>query len=165
MRRRLLSAVIGLVAIGCVLEIVWNPKPLLVWNATASAPTGLYRRAGGAVQIGDWVLLQPPRNVAAFAAHRDYLPNNVPMIKRAAAMRGDTVCRDKAVISINGAVRALALVRDRMGRVLPVWQGCTRLNDDQIFVLNLPSDSFDGRYFGVVSRGNVIARIAPLWTF
>lgn len=165
MTPRALSGLAALAVIGCAGQLIANPKPLLVWNMTASAPTGLYRRAGDMVQIGDWVLLRPPSDVAAFAVHRDYLPNNVPLIKRVAALHGDIVCRDQTRISINGMARAQALSRDKAGRLLPVWQGCTRLKANQIFVLNLPSDSFDGRYFGVVSRRQVIERIAPLWIF
>lgn len=59
----------------------------------------------------------------------------------------------------------MALLRDKVGRALPIWQGCSRLQDDQVFVLTAPPDSFDSRYFGAVPSAHVIERIAPLWTF
>jgi len=159
------SAIIGLIVAGCVVEIAWNPKPLLVWNVTASAPIGLYRRSFSSVERAAWVLMTPPRQAHILAAQRGYLPLNVPMVKRVAALSGDTVCRANSAVTINGVARAIALLRDSKGRVLPVWQGCERLNDNQIFVLTAPSASFDSRYFGVVPRANIIERIEPLWTF
>jgi type IV secretory pathway protease TraF len=87
------------------------------------------------------------------------------MVKRIAALSGDTVCRINNTVTVNGTVRAIALSRDSRGRALPVWQGCKRLNDNQIFVLTAPSASFDSRYFGAVPRANIIERIEPLWTF
>jgi conjugative transfer signal peptidase TraF len=165
MPRLVVSALIGFLMVGCVAETVWNPKPLLVWNVTASAPIGLYRRSFSAVERAAWVLITPPRQAHLLAAQRGYLPLNVPMVKRVAALSGDTVCRADSTVMVNGMVRAIALSRDRKGRALPVWQGCERLNSDQIFLLTTPSASFDSRYFGVVPRANLIERIEPLWTF
>jgi len=165
MRRLPLSALIGLVVIGCALEFVWKPKPLLVWNATASAPVGLYRRSFSNVERAAWVLINPPDRARILAAQRGYLPQNVPMVKRIAALSRDTVCRTNSIVTINGIVRAIALSHDSKGRALPVWQGCERLDNNQIFVLTTPSASFDSRYFGVVPRANIIERIEPLWTF
>ena len=165
MPRLLLSALVGLILVGCVTETVWSPKPLLVWNVTASAPIGLYRRSFLGISRAAWVLITPPRPAHILAAQRGYLPLNIPMVKRIAALSGDTVCRTNNTVTVNGAVRAIALSRDSRGRALPVWQGCERLNDNQTFVLTTPSASFDSRYFGVVPRANIIERIEPLWTF
>ena len=123
MRRLPLSALIGLVVIGCALEFVWKPKPLLVWNATASAPIGLYRRSFSNVERAAWVLINPPDRARILAAQRGYLPQNVPMVKRIAALSRDTVFRTNSIVTINGIVRAIALSRDSKGRALPVWQG------------------------------------------
>ena len=165
MRHLLLSALIGLMVIGCVLEIVWNPKPLLVWNVTASAPIGLYRRSFLPVERAAWVLIAPPRPAHILAAQRGYLPLNIPMVKRIAAFSGDTVCRTGNTVTVNKAVRAIALPQDSRRRALPVWQGCERLSGDRVFVLTAPAASFDSRYFGAVPRANIIERIEPLWTF
>jgi type IV secretory pathway protease TraF len=55
-------------------------------------------------------------------------------------------------------------VRDSAHRSLPVWQGCKRLSADQVFLLNATvPDSFDGRYFGVLSASTIAARAEPLW--
>lgn len=165
MRRRALSLAAGALVAGCLIELVANPRPLLVWNVTHSAPIGLYRRVFADVQNGAWVLVHAPRAAADLAASRGYLPRAVPMVKRIAASSGDHVCRIGQSVSINGQAAAHALLRDSFGRVLPVWQGCIDLKPDQIFLITSPPTSFDSRYFGPVPVGNVIERIAPLWTF
>jgi type IV secretory pathway protease TraF len=70
--------------------------PVLVWNATASAPVGLYvRLPESAPKRGDLVLVRPPVAIAQFASRRGYLPVNVPLIKRITALSGDTICADR----------------------------------------------------------------------
>ena len=164
MRPTARSVIVGLIVLGCVAQIKWNSKPLLVWNVTASAPIGLYRRSYAPVGQATWVLINPPRPLADFAARRRYLPANVPMVKRIAAVAGDTVCRASRTITINGRVQAIALTQDSKGRALPVWRGCHRLKTGQIFVLAPSLASFDSRYFSVIPRAQIIERIEPLWT-
>ena len=62
-------------------------------------------------------------------------------------------------------VLGTALDRDRMGRNLPVWQGCRRIAAGSIFFMNAAvSDSLDGRYFGPIPAGTVIGRATPDYT-
>jgi conjugative transfer signal peptidase TraF len=164
MKRAAASIIAGLLSAACAAQITCNPNPLLVWNVTASAPVGLYRRSFLSLARGDWVLVKAPEWVRRLAADRRYVPANVPMVKRIAAVAGDTVCRFNTVVTVNGYVRAIARMRDNNGRPLPVWQGCKVLKPDQIFVLTAPAASFDGRYFGLLARQNIVERIAPLWT-
>ena len=39
-----------------------------------------------------------------------------------------------------------------MGRALPSWSGCATLSGDQILLQGDTADSFDGRYWGPISR-------------
>lgn len=138
--------------------------PLLVWNASASAPIGLYRVTSGAPERGDLVLISPPKSIAKLAAERRYLPAGVPLIKRIAAIGGDDVCALKGAIIINGHVVAHQRERDSTGRPLPRWNECRALEADEIFLLNEAKNSFDSRYFGPVSGTQIIGRLAPLCT-
>jgi len=140
--------------------------PVLVWNATASAPIGLYlRRVKPALARGDLVLVKPPAWVASFAAKRGYLPLNVPLIKRAAALAGDTVCANGDTIWLNGKVLITRRATDAKGRLLPHWSACRKLARDDVFLamVSVP-DSFDSRYFGPISTTNIIGHLVPLWT-
>lgn len=164
--RRLVSSVFGFAAVAISLwQVAESPKPLLVWNVTDSAPIGLYRRSTASVVRHSLALVRTPEGVANLAAERHYLPRNVPMVKRIAALSGDTVCRFGGAIRINGEFAANALTHDHLGRALPQWSGCRRLKEDDVFLLNAPPMSFDSRYFGPVSASNLIERIEPLWTF
>ncbi len=141
------------------------PTPRLVWNASASAPIGFYWRVAGAPSRGDLVLARAPHWARRLAAERHYLPLNVPLLKRVAAIAGDVICASGDAVSIDGHVVAHRLASDRMGRPLPQWEGCKTLGAGEFFLLmaDVP-DSFDGRYFGVTERRDIIGRLEPLWT-
>src|SRR3546814_1519836 len=65
----------------------------LVWNASASAPIGLYSVSPGVpADPGDMVIARVPQLWRDLAARRHYLPANVPLVKRVAAAAGDDVC-------------------------------------------------------------------------
>jgi conjugative transfer signal peptidase TraF len=163
---RFLILLTGYCALGAlVAPALVRPSPRLVWNMSASVPVGLYRALpANDARRGDLVAALPPAPLARLMAERRYLPLDVPMLKHVAAMTGDTVCRFGMRISVGGKLVAEARLRDRAGRALPTWRGCVKLRADQVFLLNPGSaDSFDGRYFGAISRRAVVARLDPLW--
>jgi type IV secretory pathway protease TraF len=89
----------------------------------------------------------------------------VPLLKRVLALTGQTVCRDGLDILAYGTSVGRARIRDRAGRELPVWQGCRRIADSELFLMNWDApDSVDGRYFGPLPRSSVIGRALPVWT-
>jgi conjugative transfer signal peptidase TraF len=142
-----------------------TPTPRLIWNASASAPIGFYWRVAGAPSPGDLVLARAPFWARKLAAERRYLPIGVPIIKRVAAVAGDVVCASGDAISIDGRLVAHRLASDRMGRPLPWWEGCETLGAGEFFLLMADApDSFDGRYFGVTERRDIIGRLVPIWT-
>ena len=157
---------LGLLGLGAIgLPLVGRPAPLRIYNASASAPLGLYRvLPADPIRRGDLVLAHTPFSVRSLAAERGYLPETVPLVKRVAALAGDSVCvRDRAV-SIDGRHVADQLATDSEGRPLPAWTGCRTLAADEIFLLmaDVP-DSFDGRYFGTVPTSAIIGKLVPLW--
>jgi conjugative transfer signal peptidase TraF len=155
----LLAAVLGL-------TIVAPPAPRLVWNASASAPVGLYGvRPRARLARGAMVIAWTPQPWRALAAARRYLPENVPLVKRVAASAGDRICAEGPRIAINGRAAALRVRTDAAGRAMPWWQGCRTLRRDEVFLLmaDVPG-SFDGRYFGITGKADVIGRAYPLWT-
>lgn len=160
----------GLMLVACMSLVTVHliqPRPRLIWNASASVPVGLYwLREVRDLRRGDLVLVWLPGAARKLAAERGYLPSNTPAIKRVAGLAGDTVCVKNSSVMINGRVAARAFPVDRSGRLLAVWWGCRALEADEIFLLNEGSvASFDGRYFGPSQRRDVIGRLVPLWTF
>lgn len=143
-----------------------RPSPRLIWNASASVPTGLYRLRGiASPKAGDLVAAMPPAALSDYLAQRHYLPRGVPMLKHVAAVAGQRICRDGRAIFVDRRRIGGARERDRLGRPLPVWTGCRLLRPGEIFLMNpAVPDSFDGRYFGPVPVTTIVGRIAPVWT-
>jgi conjugative transfer signal peptidase TraF len=162
-RSALLFVLVGLTALGGTTLIGSTPR--LIWNASASAPLGLYALTLDQPQRGDFALVRPPPAVRELAAERGYLPTNVPMVKRIAAANGDRVCALGKAIFIDNRPVTARLVHDSRQRPLPTWSGCRRLGRDDVFLLmaQIP-DSFDGRYFGITQRASIIGKLVPLWT-
>lgn len=145
--------------------LVAPPRPRFVWNASASAPVGLYT-VGEAAPLarGDMVIARLPDDFRLFAARRHYLPANVPIVKRVAAVGGDKICAAGPRVVVNGRLAARRLDRDGAGRLMPRWSGCVELGPGELFLLMTDSAaSFDGRYFGVTDAGDIVGRARLLW--
>ena len=156
---RLAPIVLGLVGVAAlVLSPLARSNPFLIWNASPSVQVGLYmveRRAPARHEIAT-LRLSP--KASRLAEARGYLPSSAWLLKPVAAESGDVVCRLGHIIFVNGCVRARALLHDKAGRLMPGWNGCSRLRKGQYFVLSKRSDSFDSRYFGAVDSQHVVGR-------
>jgi conjugative transfer signal peptidase TraF len=143
-----------------------HPVAKLIWNASASVPVGLYTVKSASIHhVGDLVVVRPPETLAAFLETRGYLARGVPLLKHIAALPGQIVCRIGPTITIDGMIAGQALDRDHLGRSLPGWQGCRRVADDDVFLMNGRSEnSLDGRYFGPLPATTIVGRADPLWT-
>jgi conjugative transfer signal peptidase TraF len=137
----------------------------LIWNASPSVPTGLYwLLARPDLKVGDLVVISAPPALADFLSERGYLPVGAPLLKHVAALSGEVVCRAGLTISIDGQVVGSARRSDRLGRPMPVWQGCQRVGSGDIFLMNADAPiSLDGRYFGPISRTSIVGHAIPIW--
>lgn len=164
-RRRLrIMVMIGCAALPATASLLWSPPTLLVWNASASAPVGLYRvKPGASVRRGDMVVAWTPKQARSLAALRHYLPANVPLVKRVAAAEGDRVCASGSTIAVNGRRAEVRLRSDAQGRPMPWWSGCRRLSAGEYFLLVDSPRSFDGRYFGFTRESELLGRAVLLW--
>ena len=165
--RRYLAATLGSAVLFASLfaAVAWQPpRPLLIWNASASVPVGLYRIDAGTPEIGDLVAVAPPPAVAAWLARRGYLPAGTPLLKHVAAQPGALICRSGAEIFVDGRRVAIARMADRKGRELPRWTGCRTLRGGEIFLLTPAPDSLDSRYFGRLPASRLIGRARPILT-
>ncbi|WP_294251295.1 S26 family signal peptidase [uncultured Sphingomonas sp.] len=159
------AATIGL-GIGLLaLTIAVPPRPRLLWNASASAPIGLYAvDPGASIQAGDVVVARLPDGWRTLAARRRYLPANVPLVKQVVAVAGDQVCAVGAHVRVNGRPIVERRSTDAAGHPLPWWHGCIRLRQGQFFLL-MPGNaaSFDGRYFGPIEGAQLVGKATLLW--
>lgn len=145
---------------------VFDPLPRIVWNASASAPIGVYRiEPLPDPPNGALVAVTPPPALAHWLAGRGYLGERVPLLKHVAARPGQIVCRIDAVVSVDGRPVVVARQRDGRGRPLPVWQDCRTLRAGELLMLNSDhADSMDGRYFGPLPASAVLGRAVPILT-
>jgi conjugative transfer signal peptidase TraF len=138
----------------------------VIWNASPSAPLGLYRvRHVDRLAVSDLVLVDPPVALERFIDERGYLPPDTPLLKHVGGLPGQTVCRIDRTITVDGVQMGVALESDRLHRPMPVWQGCHRIAADEVFLMNRDVvDSLDGRYFGPIRSSSILGSAVPLWT-
>jgi conjugative transfer signal peptidase TraF len=140
--------------------------PWLVWNATASTPTGFYElQPADRLHASELVAVRPPEHIASFLADGGFLPKGVLLLKHVLALPGQTVCRAGAIITVDSVDVGEARDRDHLGRPLPSWTGCRTLRPDEVFLMNpTVPHSLDGRYFGPFPVTSIVARAVPIWT-
>lgn len=161
MKRRalLLTGVgIGLALFG----LVASPSDRLIWNRTGSAPQGLYWLSDEPFTRGRWVVVSSQSAEAQWAEEKGFIGRDWPLLKQIAGVPGDEICRFGEDILIDGERVAEARDVDSQGRMLPAWEGCLVLAEDQFFLLNKHADSLDGRYFGAMDRGDLVGVARPL---
>ena len=150
-----------------------RPLPRLIYNPSDSVAVGWYRvdpldhrtdSLPRPLSVDSIVLVPLPPEAAALAAQRGYLPMRVPLLKRVGAMAPQEVCIAGGIVRIDGVPLAAVLGADRLGRLLPSWQQCRRLESGELFLLSVTNQvSFDSRYFGPVSASTVIGVAHPIW--
>ncbi|MBR0900093.1 S26 family signal peptidase [Bradyrhizobium tropiciagri] len=154
-----------------IITLLMSPAPavpLLIYNASGSAPLGLYYLEQRLPARGELAVFKPSAPIELLIAAYEILPDPVPLLKRVEASGGDEVCRARepiGTISVNGKVIAEVLERDGEGRPLPSWEGCMRLVEGEYFLLQPHPRSFDSRYFGPVLRCDILGVARPLWTW
>ncbi|MBJ3764568.1 S26 family signal peptidase [Maribius pontilimi] len=163
-RRILLAAGAAIAIIGA--SAIVQSDPIIIWNASASVPIGLYLVTPiQQLHVGDLVALAAPAPLKNWMVERGHLGPDAPLLKHVAALPPAEICRIGTTILIDGSAVTEALPRDRMGRSLPVWHGCQRLAEDEVFLLNTDAPgSLDGRYFGPLGTDIIIGRATPFWT-
>jgi conjugative transfer signal peptidase TraF len=141
-------------------------KPPVILNETASMAKGVYVRLGEVADLKRGDIIAMPMNSAAriYLVKKLGYPKDTMLIKRVAGLSGDLVCRQSSVVTVNKRTLVAGSL-DRQGNPLPTWHGCRTLSNNQVFLLGDHPASFDSRYFGPVSQGELagIYRAAITW--
>ena len=150
-----------------------SPLPRLTYNPSDSVAVGWYRIEPFSHQaaslprplsVGSIVLVPLPAEAAALAAQRGYLPTRIPLLKRVGAVSPQEVCVAGGIVRIDRVPAATVLPVDWLGRPLPSWQQCRRLESGELFLLSVTNPaSFDSRYFGPIAASTVIGVAHPVW--
>lgn len=142
-------------------------------NTSKSIPVGLYWITSTPMDKGTYVLFCPPQSgVFKEARQRGYIGAGVCpghygyMMKRVAATEHDTVAVTGEGVRINGELLPLSAPRqaDKTGRPLPRYQANSYVLDqaEVLLMSDGSATSFDGRYFGPVSRAQFKTAIKPI---
>jgi conjugative transfer signal peptidase TraF len=145
-------------------------------NTSKSIALGLYWTSVRPVQKGEYVLLCPPQiGVMEEARRRGYLaagfcPGGYGyMMKRILAAGGDAVTVSADGVRVNGLLLAHSapLPADVAGRPMPRLRARHHvLGASEVLLMSDGSNtSFDGRYFGAVSRTQIRTVIVPVLTW
>lgn len=161
----LACAIVGLTALAAAAPAPGRVR--FVYNASDSVSPGWYRITPvSSLRVGNIVLAHLPRDAAALAAERGYLPAGLPILKRVGATSPQRVCIAGRLVDIDGTTVAAAKTVDGLGRPLPLWKQCRALSDGELFLLSATNPaSFDSRYFGPIDATAVIGQAQPLWTW
>jgi len=154
------AVLIGTGLIGCRLPTALG----FCLNLTPSEPVGIYRLVAGDAERAALVWVKQPAGAAVSILHR-YVPANIPLIKRVAAVPGDIVQIATPGVSINGMLwtDSAPLDRDAEGRSLEHYPfGSYRVPTGQLWVMSSNPRGIDSRYFGPVAKASVISRLVPV---
>jgi type IV secretory pathway protease TraF len=139
----------GVVLAGLAL-LASHGAPMLIYNASPSAPVGFYLRDQRAPATGMFVTVRARTVSPAYARLRDFDDETDRFIKRIAAGAGVRVCAEGDRVRVGATLVLAREARDSSGRALPAWSECRMLREGEIFLLGQTADSFDSRYWGPV---------------
>jgi conjugative transfer signal peptidase TraF len=145
-------------------------------NTSKSIPVGLYWTSSGPMEKGAYVLVcPPPSGVFKEARARGYVgAGSCPggygyLMKQVAATHRDIVTVTSEGVVVNGERWPQSMPRfaDKAGRRLPRFQADDYvLGHAEVLLMSDGSPtSFDGRYFGPVSRAQLKTAIKPIVTW
>ena len=170
-KRILLSGVCLMVLASITMRFVFHLSPMI--NVSSSEPEGLYlldTSTSQKISRGDLVTSCIPLSYARLAFERDYLaasstcPGHViPVLKRVYGLPGDSVDLRESGVFVNGQKipHSGRLKVDTKNNPIPHSSFHGKLSG---YLLLAPTYhlSFDGRYFGPVSRQEILGRVFPL---
>lgn len=145
-------------------------------NTSKSIPVGLYWTTSAPMDKGAYVLVCPPdAEVFRQARERGYIgagfcPGDYGyLMKQLVATQRDTVTVTVEGVRINGDVLPLSAPRqtDTAGRPLPRYEANEFVlgQEEVLLMSDRSATSFDGRYFGPVSRSQLKTTIKPILTW
>lgn len=137
-------------------------------NMTKSYPLGIYLSVvTSEYQRGDLVIFCPPkREVFTYALGQGWLipgrceSGTIPMMKKIAGIEGDRILVDKFVY-INDVKQPNSLLQN-----IPYTAPSSLLQKNEVLLLSdYSSMSFDGRYFGAITKDHIEGKVKPIYTW
>lgn len=162
-KRPYLLALAGLAAALLVWVGLAKPQDAFLYNPSSSITPGFYQRIDTPIVRRAIVTVRAAEVAPDFAHLRGFTDAGDRFIKRVVGVGGDRVCAEGDGIRLNDAMIAKRRTRDNEQRKLPRWEGCHVLGPDEVLLMGDTDDSFDGRYWGVVSTEMIEGVWRPLF--
>jgi conjugative transfer signal peptidase TraF len=144
------------------------------FNYTASMPIGIYlQKSADQIKRGDYVFACLPKSLEELGKSRSYISTGecpggyTPLVKEVIAVPGDDVELSDQAIIVNGRSHVAPVKNlDEAGRAMnPIARGSYPLTDGYwLYGFHDPIHSWDSRYYGPVSKNNIIGRAIPFLT-
>ena len=140
-------------------------------NGTDSEPIGIYWAISKTPARGDFVFALPPANpLFKLTKERGYLAaGTCGLIKQVAALSGDRVTIGVQGVQVNGVLLKNSAPRpaDEAGRPLRAYElSDYALRSEEVLLMSdYNPASFDGRYFGPLSKTTIQSVIVPVITW
>lgn len=144
----------------------FQDHPPFIINETVSMAKGVYAYTDNAKAIKrkDIVALKMTIGANAYLVDELGYPKRTLLIKRVAGLSGDVICRHGMRVTVNAQI-VNAQSKDRIGNLLPVWDGCAVLLPNQVFLLGDHPSSFDSRYLGPVTKEQLLGTYRGVLTW
>lgn len=161
----LLYPLFGLIALFVIITGLKQAGFSLVHQLTPSMPIGWYWASPikKPLVLGEVVLFQPDKALKTYLVQHDWLGKRMSMMKEVYGVPGDFVCRRGNWLYMNHKKTAYIQQEYAPGKPLPQWQVCQVIakNHYLLLALRVPN-SFDGRYFGLIERQQIFAKVKQL---
>lgn len=144
-------------------------------NTTKSIPIGIYLTTNKQLSIGDFVMFCPPdTDIFLAAKKRGYITSGFCsgdygyMMKQVVGQTGDMVTITEKGVLLNDQLlpHSQLIESDLDGNALPKYKEEYVISDGDVLLMsNISDTSFDGRYFGPISKNQILTVVNPLITF
>ncbi len=146
------------------------------FNMSSSMPIGYYRLLNAEnIHKDDLVIIcLKDSSFKKDAIERGYLEvvnharcNIVPLLKKVVAEEQDHILVNSEGVFINNNFieNSKPIPTDSQGRKLTIAEIDKTLSKDEYFVLGEHPKSFDGRYFGIITKDEILNKAEPSFTF
>ncbi len=150
------------------LQIAGLQPPKYYLNLSRSMPLGVYKFIpfNGDLKVEDLVIFDVPQQARPYVYGRGWLPKGWLLIKKVGALPGEKVTITNDSIKIRDVYVGPVFETDTEGKPLPRLRGSFIIPENHFLpIATYIQNSFDGRYFGPVSKTLIRGKAIPIVTF
>ena len=94
---------------------------------------------------------------------REWLPKNIPLLKKIVGVAGDFLCIKQQNVYINKKWIGKVYTTDGKGNALPIFSFCGKIPKDNYFMQGIANPhSFDSRYYGLIDQSQIMSKVVKL---